>query len=480
MKTFLKPLAALGLLASVLTGCSKTEALSPSQLAEQNKPGTVMIQTVHKAQFSVPDYQINQAKMEQLADSLKQQFAEGKIQSEEQAFVAIVEAMLNDPLTYFEPLRERIQKSTELNTTGSALAVTEDGYLITNAHVVSSEQEDLKLALAGSALEEVATESCNGIWNNFAEEGYQEAIGALMGTQEFEQLCRQAHAKYYAYHMDLDALDTDIYAALGSVTTRDEILESGYKATVKAEGEPTPGKDVAILKIEADNLPTIALGSDEDLAVGNRMFILGYPSASVLDDAETLEPSLTAGLVSARRAMPDGWDILQTDAAMNSGNSGGPVFNEAGEAIGIATFGKTDPKTGSKVEGVNFVIPMGVVQEFLNEADVEPVLSDISQLFQKGVGQFEREQFRRALNTFRQVSELNPDYPYVQDYLSKTQQKLSQQSSARLPLWATVAGGVGVVLLPGAGGTYMVLRRRGTLKFPMVKPKSDNDTADKN
>jgi serine protease Do len=480
MKTFLKPLAAFGLLASVLTGCGKTEALSPSQLAEQNKPGTVMIQTVHKAQFSVPDYTLNQEKMQQLIGSLRQRFVQGEIQSEPQIVAAMVEAMFSEPLSYFEPMRDRIEKSTELNTTGSALAVTEDGYLITNAHVVSSEQDDLKDALASNALEDVSIASCQGILKDFENDGFLDAIGAVMGTKEFIQLCLQAHAQYFAHYMELDSLDTEIYAALGSVTTRDEILESGYKATVKAEGEPTPGKDVAILKIEADNLPTIALGSDEDLAAGHRMFILGYPGASVLDDAETLEPSLTAGLISARRAMPDGWDILQTDAAMNSGNSGGPVFNEAGEAIGIATFGKIDPATGSKVEGVNFVIPIGVVEEFLSEADVEPALSDISQLFQKGVGQFEKDQFRRALNTFRQVSELNPDYPYVQDYLSKTQQKLSQQSSAMLPLWAAVAGGVGVVLLPGAGGTYMVLRRRGTLKFPMVKPKSDNDTADKN
>lgn len=464
MKRVFRPLATAGLVASVLVGCSKTEVLEPSQLAEQNRPGTVMIQTVHRAQFSVPDYVLNETKMDQLAESIA---AQGNIQSEQQAFAVVVEAVLNDPLHYFDPINYLIEESAEINTTGSALAVTEDGYLITNAHVVSSEQDDLKQSLAEYALEEVAIVSCQNVWDDFGAGYYQDAIGALIGTDEFVHLCLQAHIEYYAYYMSLDTLETDIYAAMGAVTAHDKILEEGHQATVEAIGEPTPGKDVAILKIETDNMPTVAVGSDDELAAGDRIFILGYPGAGILDEAETAEASLTAGLISARKAMPDGWDILQTDAAMNSGNSGGPVFNEAGEAIGIATFGKVDPTTGGKVEGVNFVIPMGVVNEFLNDADVEPAPSEISRIYKKGVDQFEKEQFRQALKTFRQVSELNPSYPYVQSYLSRTQKQLSQDNSRRLPLWVMGGGGAGILLI-GGGGIYL-LWRRGMLTFPKFK-----------
>ena len=464
MKRILKPFATAGLVAAVLAGCSQTEDLEPSQLAEHNKPGTLMIQTVHRAQFSVPDYVVNETKMDQLAESL---VAQGNIQSEQQAFATVIKEVLNDPLYYFDPINYLIEESAEISTTGSALAVTEDGYLITNAHVVSSEQDDLKQSLAGSALEEVAIISCQNVWDDFNESYYQEAIGALIGTDEFIQLCLQAHIEYYSYYMSLDTLETSIYAAMGAVTAHDEILEEGYQATVEAIGEPAPGKDVAILKIETDNMPTVTLGSDAELAAGDRIFILGYPGAGVLDEAETVDASLTAGLISARKAMPDGWDILQTDAAMNSGNSGGPVFNEAGEAIGIATFGKVDPATGGKVEGVNFVIPMGVVDEFLNDADVEPAPSEISQLYQKGVDQFKTEKFRQALETFRQVSELNPSYPYVQTYLSKTQKQLSQNNSKGVPLWV-IGVGVAGILLVGAGGVYL-LRRRNKLTLPKFK-----------
>jgi hypothetical protein len=97
MKLF-KSLATLGLFAAALTGCGKPEALTPRQLAEQNKPGTVMIQTVHKAQFSVPDYEISNDKLDELATSLQQLAEQGEITSEEQAFAEVVWAILNEPL----------------------------------------------------------------------------------------------------------------------------------------------------------------------------------------------------------------------------------------------------------------------------------------------------------------------------------------------------------------------------------------------
>jgi S1-C subfamily serine protease len=236
-------------------------------------------------------------------------------------------------------------------------------------------------------------------------------------------------------------------------TARDKIVEQGYKATVKAIGEPAPGKDVAILKIEAIYTPTVVLGDDQSLTAGDRIFILGYPGAGTIDEKEAIEASLTAGLVSARKTTAEGWDILQTDAAMSSGNSGGPVFNEAGEAIGIATFGKIDPATGSPVQGANFVMPVSVIQEFLAEANVDPAQGEVSQLYQKAIAQFEQGQFKRALATFRQVSELNPDYPYVQSYLSKTQTILNQ-NDAEIP-FIPIGLGVVVLVVMVSGGTVV-------------------------
>ncbi len=425
MKKHLRILALVTLLTSGLVGCGKAKTLSNNQIAENNRPGTVMIQTVHHAKFSVPDYTVSESKLETLVQSLAQRVKRGELRSEQQVFAEIMKTILADPLNYFEPLNEQIQEEAEVSTTGSASIVTEDGYIITNAHVVSSEQDELKALLASSALEDVATAGCQTLWDDFAEGDLQDVIGQTIGTDEFIQLCLQAHAKYYAHYMNLDTLDTEIYVALGASTNRDVIVEEGYKATVEAVGEPPPGKDVAILKIEANNLPTVELGSDESVTTGDLLLVLSYPGGAELAPDEIIQPSMTAGVVSAIKSMEGGWEVLQTDAAISGGSSGGPAFDKNGKVIGVATFGKVDPDTGAPIQGANFIVPMDVIEEFLKEADVEPKPSEISQLYQTAVGQYENNQFKRALKTFRQVNELNPDYPYVQSYISKTQEALN-------------------------------------------------------
>ena len=88
--------------------------------------------------------------------------------------------------------------------------------------------------------------------------------------------------------------------------------------------------DIAVLKIDATNLPTVKLGSSTDVKVGEWVVALGSPFG--------FENSATAGIVSAKlRTLPQENYIpfIQTDVAVNPGNSGGPLFDTPGEVIGI-------------------------------------------------------------------------------------------------------------------------------------------------
>lgn len=87
--------------------------------------------------------------------------------------------------------------------------------------------------------------------------------------------------------------------------------------------------DAAILKVEADGLPTVPLGDSAALRQGQEVLVLGYPGG-----VGTEEVSVTRGIVGALRA---GW--FQTDATMLPGNSGGPVVDRDGRVVGLATFG---------------------------------------------------------------------------------------------------------------------------------------------
>nr|WP_148415325.1 DegQ family serine endoprotease [Noviherbaspirillum massiliense] len=113
-----------------------------------------------------------------------------------------------------------------------------------------------------------------------------------------------------------------------------------------------PATDVAVLKIDADNLPVVTTGNPAQLGVGDYVLAIGSPFG--------FEQSATAGIVSAKgRALPgDGYvPFIQTDVAVNPGNSGGPLFDASGAVVGINS--QIYSQTGG-YQGVSFAIPIDV------------------------------------------------------------------------------------------------------------------------
>jgi serine protease Do len=110
--------------------------------------------------------------------------------------------------------------------------------------------------------------------------------------------------------------------------------------------------DIAVLKIDAKNLPTVLLGKSSDANVGEWVLAIGSPFG--------FENSASAGIVSAKsRSLPDAnyTQFIQTDVAVNPGNSGGPLFNLAGEVIGINS--QIYSRSGG-YQGISFAIPIEV------------------------------------------------------------------------------------------------------------------------
>ena len=113
--------------------------------------------------------------------------------------------------------------------------------------------------------------------------------------------------------------------------------------------------DIAVLKIEAAHLPTVAIGNPADLQVGEWVLAIGSPFG--------FENSVTAGVVSAKgRSLPDDSAVpfIQTDAAVNPGNSGGPLFNARGEVVGINS--QIYSQSGG-YQGLSFAIPIDLAQK---------------------------------------------------------------------------------------------------------------------
>ena len=122
-----------------------------------------------------------------------------------------------------------------------------------------------------------------------------------------------------------------------------------FKAKVLGADKAT---DVAVLRVEARNLPTVKIGSSANIRVGEWVLAIGSPYG--------FESSASAGIVSAvSRSLPDDNYVpfIQTDVAVNPGNSGGPLFNMAGEVIGINS--QIYSRTGG-YQGLSFAIPIDV------------------------------------------------------------------------------------------------------------------------
>ncbi|MGN6581731.1 MAG: Do family serine endopeptidase [Bordetella sp.] len=120
-----------------------------------------------------------------------------------------------------------------------------------------------------------------------------------------------------------------------------------------------PQTDVAVIKIDATNLPTVKIGHVSSLQVGDWVLAIGSPYG--------LESTATAGIVSALgRSLPDDTSVpfIQTDVPVNPGNSGGPLFNSQGEVVGINSQIYT--KTGG-YQGLSFSIPIDVAEKIKDQ-----------------------------------------------------------------------------------------------------------------
>ena len=164
-----------------------------------------------------------------------------------------------------------------------------------------------------------------------------------------------------------------VLTADGYIVTNNHVVADADEDTVVVQfysGEEYPAviigtdsmNDVALLKIEAEGLQTVTVGDSDEVEVGETVEAIGNP----LGD---LTFTMTAGYISAldREIDADGTPInmLQTDAAINSGNSGGPLFDMNGNIIGVTTAkvsGTTD--SGVSIEGLGFAIPINDVQQY--------------------------------------------------------------------------------------------------------------------
>ena len=159
-----------------------------------------------------------------------------------------------------------------------------------------------------------------------------------------------------------------IVSADGTILTNAHVVKDAKEVTVKLTDRrefrakvlgADEKTDIAVLKIDAKDLPTVALGSTKDLKVGEWVLAIGSPFG--------FENTVTAGVVSAKgRSLPDDSYVpfIQTDVAINPGNSGGPLLNTRGEVVGINS--QIYSRSGG-YQGVSFAIPIDLANKIKDQ-----------------------------------------------------------------------------------------------------------------
>ncbi len=159
-----------------------------------------------------------------------------------------------------------------------------------------------------------------------------------------------------------------IYTEDGYIITANHVVDGASEVVVHLSDRRVfdaeivgkdPQSDVALLKIDAEDLPTLKLGSSSDLKVGEWVLAIGSPFG--------FDHSVTAGIVSAKgRNLPteNYVPFIQTDVAINPGNSGGPLLNLDGEVIGINA--QIYSRTGGFM-GLSFAVPIEMVEDVVQQ-----------------------------------------------------------------------------------------------------------------
>src|SRR5207249_5283520 len=166
-----------------------------------------------------------------------------------------------------------------------------------------------------------------------------------------------------------------IVSSDGYLLTNNHVVEGADKVTVRLLDKRVfqakvvgtdPQTDIAVLKIDAQNLPTVAFGNSDSTQIGEWALAIGNPLG------EAFAFTVTAGIISAKGRLLHGLyqggyqiqDFIQTDAAINPGNSGGPLVNVRGEVIGINSAIASE--TGYN-QGYGFAIPIDLAKQVMDQ-----------------------------------------------------------------------------------------------------------------
>lgn len=366
--------------------------------------------------------------------------------------------------------------------TGSGFFVSSDGYIATNGHVIASSPKEVAISWAMSQLLK-------------GDEQYMGILAVISGLTEPE-LTNKTEKQAAGILLDkINQIPDSKFSSTNSInnllvtlgekqpdykelqqltmarkkyTTQDSILHakiigSDYRVFDGIDG--FKASDVAIIKVDGSNYPITTLGSIDNVSQGSNIGILGYPSNASnngLVEEEKSKVTLTSGKVSSiKNATGSDKKLIETDTTIGHGNSGGPVLDDSGLVVGIATYTIDGSGTGDGV--FNYVRDIKDLKDLAAKSSVTfNTNSKTQDEWQKGINNFYNAHYSKALKNFDKVKKLYSSHPAVNEFIATSNTKIKEGKDVKdFPVVLVLIIGLFVVIAGAVISAIVIIRHKG-------------------
>jgi serine protease Do len=343
---------------------------------------------------------------------------------------------------------------------GTGFFVTEDGYLITNGHVAKSGDDLIAYYACNQLAETIYKDAIILSWessygytptNQEVEDTYTYILNQTYGGSYDALVWDLYFYDYRGGNLEMDNVKQQNYIQTGSVVGTEKLVEEYGKSArlidTSYDGD-FDSKDLALLKVDGNNFPTVELGSFSNVQIGTEVYAIGYPAVVeeytgvFTDTTSELEPTITRGIISAKKKLVDDTEAFQTDAAISHGNSGGPVIGSDGKVIGVATWGLGEEQGA---ESFNFLISVEQVETLLSKNNVTAEKSSTTEKWEEALNEYSNKCYTKAKEKFEESEDLYGDNVDVSEFITKCQQGIDNgedvcQSDPTIWIVVAIAG----------------------------------------
>lgn len=305
---------------------------------------------------------------------------------------------------------------------GSGFVVNDNGYIVTNAHVANANNLDSLI----EGWSEDGTYELDFITDiiNFLESEFDDVTISQITEEEMINFVTILLAELYDQgYITITDKEREIYIQGSEIFTFDEEsgslldkenyfkanlvesndLSSFYQSLLSEETYITQVADLAVLQVDGEfNFPSTPIISS-GYSTGQTIYVVGYPAiaddSELISSTQVLSSSVTKGSISAIKPNTNNtYDLIQIDAAIQGGNSGGPIIDEQGNVVGVATY-----SLSSDSGNFNYGVSGKELLSFLTNSSVEPQINSLRSNLQNSLSDASLGYYKRAKESLEQI-----------------------------------------------------------------------------